>query len=389
MTAPTRPYRVASCFPHHAGGHGHYHACLSIHEGLPSPELAVELHVPTSDPSGRRPFTREAVPPWLKGAAYRLDPGQRLVKAWLRRSYRAALARADAAYLWAAIPEPMYADVGASGLPLFVERINTHRAMARRVLEEASRRAGVPATHGITDEAIAEERRKLAQADRVFSPSPVVTRSLLEEGVPPEKVLPASYGWSPERLGGATRSRPADDRPVFLYAGTGCIRKGLHLLLDAWASADVRARLDIVGTVLEEVCRTSSDHLGREDVRRAGFAPHIAQAYADADVFVLPTVEEGSPLVIHEAMSFGLPVLTTPAGAGEVVRHDVEGMVLDPYDRDAWVHALRRLAADPDLRARMGAAARERSREFTWDRVAERRRALLLGALRELGRTPR
>jgi glycosyltransferase involved in cell wall biosynthesis len=62
----------------------------------------------------------------------------------------------------------------------------------------------------------------------------------------------------------------------------------------------------------------------------------------------------------------------------------VEGRVLDPFDRDAWVQEIRRFASDPDLRARMGAAARARALEFTWDRVAIRRRGLFLSSFPSL-----
>jgi glycosyltransferase involved in cell wall biosynthesis len=60
--------------------------------------------------------------------------------------------------------------------------------------------------------------------------------------------------------------------------------------------------------------------------------------------------------------------------------------VLDPYDRDAWVHELRRFASDPDLRARMGAAARARAQTFTWDQVGAQRRDLFLSSLPSLAR---
>jgi glycosyltransferase involved in cell wall biosynthesis len=378
---PIHSHRISACFAGHAGGSGHYQACLSICNGLQDPKLAVELHVPTSDPSGRAPFTRDAVPAWLKGLVYRLDRSGRLAQRILRRRYVASLAGANAAYLWAATPEDIYRDVKRSGVPLYVERINCHRATSMRILDDVYRRAGLPPAHGITLESLEEERRKLAMADRIFAPSTPVLRSLLDDGIPEEKVLLASYGWSPERVGTAARSRPADAPPVFLFAGTVCLRKGAHLLLEAWSAAGVNGRLDLVGQVLEEVRAVSGPRLERPDVNRTGYIPRVAQAFADSDVFAFPTLEEGSPLVIYEAMSFGLPILTSPMGAGEVVRDGVEGRVLDPFDRDAWVHELRRFASDPALRARMGDAARARALDFTWDKVASRRRDLFRSSL--------
>jgi len=65
-------------------------------------------------------------------------------------------------------------------------------------------------------------------------------------------------------------------------------------------------------------------------------------------------------------------------GARRVLRDGIEGLVLDPYDRDGWVGAIRQLAADSALRERLGDAARRRAQDFTWDKVGARRRELLL-----------
>ena len=85
-------------------------------------------------------------------------------------------------------------------------------------------------------------------------------------------------------------------------------------------------------------------------------------------------------MVTYEAMGCGLPVITSPIGAGPA-RDGVDGFVIDPHDIDGWASALRRLAVDAELRQRMGEAARERAREFTWQKVARRRREALLGAM--------
>jgi glycosyltransferase involved in cell wall biosynthesis len=372
---------VAALFPIHFGGGGHSHACGSLLEHMQGDGLSLELHVPTAVVSTRAPHVREAVPPALTRVVYRLDRSAGLATKVLEWRYRSALAGADLAYLWAATPEPFYAAVARAGLPLVVERINCHRSTAIRILEEAYRRVGLAPAHGLTPESLAEERRKLSQASWIFAPSPLVRGSLLEEGIPAERILSSSYGWSPERMLTPRRSRPADAHPIFLFVGLACVRKGAHLLLDAWAAAAPQARLAIYGRIAPEVATLSSAHLARPDVHAPGFVEGIAKVYADADVFAFPTLEEGSALVVYEAMAHGLPVLTTPMGAGEVVRDGIEGIVVDPYDRDAWVEAMRRLARDPGLRARLGAAARARAREFTWQKVGERRRAQLVAVL--------
>lgn len=375
------PLHVAASFPLWLTGGSHSHICLSLCEHLRSPEVEVTLHAPAVSPGARRSFTRVAAPASLLRLAYRLDAEGRLPSALHRAAYRRALRRADLAYLWAATPEATYRDVADAGVPLCVERINCHRATARRILDEAYRRAGLPPGHGITEEALAEERRKLARADWIFAPSPAVRRSLLDDGVPERKVLLASYGWSPERMAVAAPERRGDGPPTFLFAGTVCVRKGAHLLLDAWRAAGVAGRLALAGALLPEVAQAAGDALRAPGVALLGHVPDVARVYAGAHAFAFPTLEEGSPLVSYEAMAHGLPVITTPMGAGELVRDGVEGLVCEPYDREAWVAAIRRLAGDPALRARLGAAARARAARFTWREVAARRRSQLLEAL--------
>lgn len=384
-TALPIPCRLVGVFPIHNPGTWNAHTCLSLCEHMIAADLSIELHVPSSDPPGRRFFTRDAVPRWLKGVVYRLDPDGVIARGMLRRNFRRALLSADVVYFWAAVHEDFYADVRAAGIPLCVERINCHRETSRPILDEAYRRAGLAPVHGITDSDIAEERRKLAAVDWIFAPSPMVQRSLLDAGVPAEKILATSYGWSPERMAVPRRLRPADAPVTVLFVGSVIIRKGAHLLLDAWADAGIDGRLELCGRVLPEIQRVAARHLVRRDVVARGHVVDIAQAYADADIFAFPTLEEGSPLVIYQAMAQGLAILTSPMGSGGAVRDGVEGFVRDPYDRDAWIHELRRLASDPMLRARLGAAARARAQEFTWAKVGARRREMLMAALASRG----
>ena len=108
------------------------------------------------------------------------------------------------------------------------------------------------------------------------------------------------------------------------------------------------------------------------------------EEYAWADAFVLPTSYpmESQPLTILEALSAGLPVISTMhAGIPETVTHGVEALLIAPGDTEALADAIRRLAADPALVADMSAAARRRYEgEFTPERYADRVRNLLESA---------
>ncbi len=85
----------------------------------------------------------------------------------------------------------------------------------------------------------------------------------------------------------------------------------------------------------------------------------LAEIYPGADAFVMPTHAEGFGFTNVEAMSFGLPVITSTAGPGaEIVARDRTGLLVTPGDVDGIRNALLHLAADPARARRMGAAAR-------------------------------
>jgi glycosyltransferase involved in cell wall biosynthesis len=126
---------------------------------------------------------------------------------------------------------------------------------------------------------------------------------------------------------------------------------------------------------------------GSAGVRLLGHRDDVPRMLAAADIFVLTSGREASPMSILEAMSAGLPVLATNVGGiPEIVAAGETGLLVEPADADALVAGLVTLAKDPKLRATMGQAAVRRHRE-RWD--AEPMidaYARILRAMPELGR---
>jgi glycosyltransferase involved in cell wall biosynthesis len=152
---------------------------------------------------------------------------------------------------------------------------------------------------------------------------------------------------------------PEDEPPRVLYVGRLSAEKGIRELLDATDGLDVR----IVG-----------DGPLRELVPGArGFVPHdrLAVEYGRAAVVVCPSHREGFGVVCAEAMAHGRPVVASAVGGLlDLVVDGETGLLVPPRDVAALRAAIERLLGDPDLRRRLGAAARERIRErFSWDAV--------------------
>jgi glycosyltransferase involved in cell wall biosynthesis/ribosomal protein S18 acetylase RimI-like enzyme len=140
---------------------------------------------------------------------------------------------------------------------------------------------------------------------------------------------------------------------------------------------DPRVRFLVVGTPdLDKADAITQAELdaATADVCFAGWRDDVAELLAAMDVFVLASWREGMPRSAIEAAAMARPlVLTDIRGCREVARHDREALLVPPRDPDALAGAVLRLAADPALRARLGAAARSRATErFSEAAVADR-----------------
>jgi glycosyltransferase involved in cell wall biosynthesis len=156
------------------------------------------------------------------------------------------------------------------------------------------------------------------------------------------------------QLGGAV------DRPVVLSLARLNGRKDLGTLLEA-AALVPEAAFAIAGEGEERlVLEARIRGLGLEQrVRLLGQRDDVPALLASSDVFVLPSVREGLPLSILEAMAAGRPVIASAiAGTDEVVTAGETGLLFPPGDPAALAQALRQLLADPGLADRLSRAAR-------------------------------
>ncbi len=122
-----------------------------------------------------------------------------------------------------------------------------------------------------------------------------------------------------------------------------------------------RHRFVLVGDGPEEAnLRSQAASLGVEDrIVWPGFQANVTPYYAASNLFALPSHSEGSPNVILEAMSAGLPIAATRAGGvPEILEDEVTGLLVPTTDPQAMAEALRKLLLSQDLRTRLAAAAR-------------------------------
>jgi glycosyltransferase involved in cell wall biosynthesis len=172
------------------------------------------------------------------------------------------------------------------------------------------------------------------------------------------------------------------DDYVVGFVGRITYDKGVDKLIEAFARVtDPRIRLLCIGEAEDEALAAQIEVLG-DRVHRVGWTNDLWGHLAAIDTLCLPTLREGFPNVVLEASSVGLPTITTRAtGAVDSVVDGVTGLLYDAGDTDALLQHIHTLANDPELRERMGAAARERVlTEFQPERIWSGVEEILSGA---------
>ncbi len=172
--------------------------------------------------------------------------------------------------------------------------------------------------------------------------------------------------------------------PVALHVANFLPVKGHDILMRALALVKQRGVCLTVVTAGDGAERApiealaSSLGLGPEHVRFLGFRSDVPDLLAAADFFVLPSRMEGLPLAVLEAMSHGLPIVTTRIGGNpEVVTDGEHGLLVPIEDPAALAAALARFAEDPELRRKLGEAGRVRvADEFSFTEMTRKYEAI-------------
>jgi starch synthase len=218
---------------------------------------------------------------------------------------------------------------------------------------------------------VALERATYQGAAFLFPRSEFLRRSLVEDyGCDPQRVI---------RVGGGSNFRPAPidgkpyDRKAALFVGSDFERKGGRVLLAAWSLVTQMlpgAQLWIVGPK-----RPVGPPLpGVRWLGHVGDRGRLARLYAEATLFVMPSIFEPWGHVFFEAMAHGLPCIGSDHGATpEIVRDGRTGMLVPAGHSEGLALALVALLQDPDLAAEMGREAHaETARGHSWDGVVGR-----------------
>lgn len=213
-------------------------------------------------------------------------------------------------------------------------------------------------------EKLARKDEELLLADVVFVASSFTQRTLQLATNLTAPVVVIPYGSPPLHL--AHRPTSRQEKLRVLFVGSLGQRKGTSYLLDAVAQLGDRVELTLIGQPTGP-CRPLTQALNT--YRWIASLPHaeVLEEMRRHDVFVFPSLFEGFGLVILEAMSQGLPVITTPNTAGpDIISDGKDGFIVPIRSAQAIAQKLELLINNRDLLEQLSQAAQHKAATFTW-----------------------
>ena len=272
-----------------------------------------------------------------EAARFHLHP---LLDHWVKRMLRpgdhilSSYGYANASFQW----------VRKHGGKTFLDGGNSHPENFWENIAEEHRRWGCP--HPPVARVWHEQAKAMMEhVDYVFAPSKFVADSFLTRGFKPEQILPNIYPINLECFTPRQTPRPKEQPLRVISTGRLTLRKGSPYLLEAFRTVlkqEPGARLLLTGDVAVSMKPILDAHADLPIDWAPGLShPLLAERLRSADVFVLPSLEEGLARTSLEAMACGLPVVVTPnTGSNDLVTEGINGSVVPIRDPQAIADAI-------------------------------------------------
>ncbi len=235
---------------------------------------------------------------------------------------------------------------------------------------------------------MARELREYQLSDAVLVLSQFAEKSFLQHGFDPQRLMtiPNAVNLSWFAADAATmqarEQRLRSGAPLrVLMVGSFSFRKGIidfanvvkHFKSSHFKSSHLKRNMQFrfVGDMPTEGLAIQAMLLPDVEFRERIAPQQLAQEYAWGDVFLFPTIEDGFPAVLSQALAAGLCVITTPNGSGpDLIRNAEQGWIVEARDTQAMINCLETLDQDRELLLRCAHAAHASIAERSWDDVA-------------------
>lgn len=266
------------------------------------------------------------------------------------------------------------------------EVVNTHPLYRDRLLSEEEDRRRLPRIRRINR----QQRRLIDEVglyDYVLAPSSIVRESFIQYGVPASIIKVIPYAANVKRFRPLEQRGLNSNRFGILCVGQISLRKGQLYLLEAVERlGDERVHVTLIGQIDPTVepllapYRHLFTHIPRVDNAQ------LNAYYNAADLFVLPSLEEGLAVVLCEALATGLPIVATrESGAAEIIEHDRSGTIVPSGSVERLTDAIGEMIALPDKRAEFSRHARiAAAGTHNWTQYVDKLQQVYAGCLQSV-----
>lgn len=274
-----------------------------------------------------------------------------------------------------------------------VARGSSHIAAQRKILEAEEQRAGTRLDKP-SDYMLNREQQEYALADSVVVLSSFARKTFLDEGHPDERVWLAPNAVDLSWYGATLESLVAREKRVLqggplrvLTVGSFSYRKGILDLEKVARQLSGRFLFRFVGDLPPEGLPVRKRLASQMEFRERVPPQKLREEYAWGDIFLFPTIEDGFPASLSQALAAGLPAITTPHGSGpDLIRDGINGWLLPVRAGDEIIHKLESLEQNRRALLACGVEAARSIASRGWDEVAadfvaEARKRLALKAV--------
>ena len=222
------------------------------------------------------------------------------------------------------------------------------------------------------DSKLLKEKENLYSADFIITGSDFVKKSIddrINDSQIYNKIAVIPYGADTSKF--TYRERVFDGERTLKLIIVAFIteRKGFKYLLDAMEMLkNYDIKLSVIGKSNSEELSLFKRFETMDNVEYIGVVPHehMNDYYADADIFVLPSLAEGSSLSVYEALASGLPCIVTN-NTGSVVRNGYDGIIVETKDAESIALAIKKFLNKPELVKAMSKNASNTIMKYTWE----------------------
>ncbi len=249
------------------------------------------------------------------------------------------------------------------GAKIFIEYASTYPKDHQNMLKQAYRDFGME-QHELSDKYLNKQMRDINNADYVVVPKGFAYESFIKNNFPKEKLVPVPFGINLEKFKDFKKDKK-DSVFRAVFVGRVSIIKGAPYLLKAWENLNLKnAELIMVGEIMKEMRGIVKKYKKNKTIKFTGVANSL-DYYKKADIFVFPSLSEGSALVTYEALAAGLPQIVTE-NSGTPIKDGKEGFIIPARDPKAFEEKIKYLYDHPEKIKVMSKNAIMLSKKYPW-----------------------